>query len=62
MFFSSYNGICCVHEFDDMDIKNQVSNHQFLISTEDEFSWTVASLIFMLDLGTKGCYLISRKQ
>lgn len=27
---------------DNMDIKNQVSDHQFLISTEDVFSYTVA--------------------
>ncbi|CAN7083499.1 unnamed protein product [Brassica oleracea var. botrytis] len=40
LMFADY-GICCVHVFDDMDIKNQVSDHQFLISTEDEFSWTV---------------------
>ncbi|WZZ64441.1 hypothetical protein YC2023_075811 [Brassica napus] len=47
LMFADY-GICCVHVFDDMDIKNQVSDHQFLISTEDEFSWTMEMLVFQL--------------
>lgn len=56
------NGVCCVHEFDDMDINNQVSDHLFLISTEDEFSWTFAPLRFMLHLGTNVAILKDMEQ